>query len=351
MDPMPSQTITTERLRTHVYLAGDPERPAVLLLHGNVSSAAFFDRLGVALASRYRVIAPDLRGFGGSEPRSVDATRGMRDFSDDVAALLRSDALGLGERPVHVVGWSVGGNVALQLAMDHGARVASLTLLNPGSPFGFGGTRGTAGKPCHEDFAGSGGGTANPEFVRMLAAKETGTEHPASPLGVMTQFYWRPPFRPTPEHEQRYLAAMLDTHVDSGNYPGDMRASTNWPGVAPGTRGVNNALSPRFLDQSGFASIDPKPPVLWIRGADDQIVSDRSMFDFGVLGELGLVPGWPGGDVYPAQPMVSQTRSVLDAYRERGGEYREVVLAGCGHGPHIEKHDETLALLETHWRR
>lgn len=350
MDSMSSQTVTTERLTTHVHLAGDPEAPPVVLLHGNVSSADFFDRLGPALAGDHRVIAPDLRGFGRSEARPVDATRGLRDFSDDVAALLRSDALGLGDRPAHVVGWSVGGNVALQLAIDHGPRVASLVLLNPGSPYGFGGTRGPTGEPCHADFAGSGGGTANPDFVRMLAQGRTGTDHPASPANVMAQFYWKPPFRPQPEHEQRYLAAMLRTHIDPGNYPGDMTPSPNWPGVGPGTTGINNALSPRYLDQSGFATIDLKPPVLWIRGADDQIVSDRSMFDFGVLGELGLVPGWPGPQVFPAQPMVTQTRTVLDAYRQAGGDYREQILENCGHSPHIEHHDRTHALLEDFFR-
>ena len=54
-----------------------------------------------------RVVAPDLRGFGGTEPLPVDATRGVRDWSDDVAAAV--DALGwAGPRRVHAVGWSLG---------------------------------------------------------------------------------------------------------------------------------------------------------------------------------------------------------------------------------------------------
>ena len=54
-------------------------------------------------------------------------------------------------------------------------------------------------------------------------------------------------------------------------------------------------------------ALDMKPPVLWIRGADDQIVSDQSLFDVGTLGALGAIPGYPGSDVFPSQPMVSQT--------------------------------------------
>ncbi len=347
---MKPSTVSTERLQTNVYVAGEAGRPVVVLIHGNVSSAAFFDRLGARLAADYHVIAPDLRGYGASEAGAVDATRGMRDFSDDVAALLAHDALGLGDRPVHVVGWSVGGNVALQLAMDHGARVASLTLLNPGSPYGFGGTRGVEGTPCHEDFAGSGGGTANPQFVEMLGSREIGEESPVAPRNVLTQFYFKPPYRPEAEREQRYLEAMLDTHTGPKNYPGDLTESSHWPGVAPGTTGMNNALSPKYMNQSGVSAIERKPPILWIRGEDDQIVSDRSMFDFGVLGELQAVPGWPGADVFPAQPMVAQTRAVLDAYREAGGRYREEALADCGHAPHVEKEDEVVALLSAFLR-
>jgi pimeloyl-ACP methyl ester carboxylesterase len=344
MPELASTIITTARLATHVWTAGEGGKPAVLLIHGNVSSAVFYDRVQAQLAERYRVVAPDLRGYGRSETKGVDATRGVRDFSDDLAALLDCEELGLGRAPVHVVGWSAGGNVAMQLAMDHGDRVASLVLINPGSPHGYGGTR-ADGSPCAPDFAGSGAGTANPAFVERLAAGDTSADEPISPRNVMNGFYWKPPFRPEPAREEQYLAGMLQTKVGPESYPGDRTASEHWPHVAPGTTGMNNALSPKYLGQASFADIDRKPPVLWVRGADDQIVSDRSMFDIGVLGELGLVPGWPGAEQYPAQPMVAQTRDVLERYARNGGHYREVVIADAGHGPHIEKHDEFMALL------
>src|SRR5687768_11163776 len=75
---------------------------AVLFVHGNVSSALFWQPQLLTLDARWRPLAVDLRGFGGTDPLPVDARRGMRDWSDDLAALL--DALGL-ER-VHLVGWS-----------------------------------------------------------------------------------------------------------------------------------------------------------------------------------------------------------------------------------------------------
>jgi pimeloyl-ACP methyl ester carboxylesterase len=99
-------------------------------------------------------------------------------------------------------------------------------------------------------------------------------------------------------------------------------------------------MSPIVCDLSAFASSSPRPPVLWIRGADDQIVSDASLLDFGTLGQLGYVPGWPGADVFPSQPMVAQIRGVLDRYQAAGGRYDEAVIANCGHSPHIEKPEE-----------
>ena len=102
---------------------------------------------------------------------------------------------------------------------------------------------------------------------------------------------------------------------------------------------------PSSCDTSAFAAVDPRPNVLWIRGADDQIVSDTSLFDLGFLGQLGAVPGWPGAEVYPPQPMVGQMRAVLDAYRARGGNVREEVIEGVAHSAHIEAPERFRALL------
>jgi pimeloyl-ACP methyl ester carboxylesterase len=337
-----SQIVPTPRLAIHTLVAGPATAPPVVLIHGNVSSSAFWEPMMEALSATHRVIAPDLRGFGSTEPLPIDATRGMRDFSDDLHALLLAlDITG----PVHLLGWSAGAGVCMQFAIDHPAQVAGLVLEAPVSPYGYGGTRDVAGTPCHPDFAGSGGGTTNPEFVRLLVAGERGGENAVAPRSVMNTCYFRPPFRVDEAREEAYVAAMLTTRVGDDHYPGDLTPSPNWPGVAPGTRGMNNALSPKYLNLSAFAQIEPRPPVLWIRGAADVIVSDACLFDLGHLGKLGLVPGWPGDDVYPAQPMIGQTRAVLEAYRARGGRFDELVLDECGHSPHIERAPAFLAAL------
>lgn len=330
-----TRLVQTSRLNTFVREAGDPSAPVLVLVHGNVSSSVFFDALIEELSDTYRIIAPDYRGYGGSERKTIDATRGMADFSDDVVALL--DALEITE-PVDLLGWSAGGNIVLQLAIDHPHRVRRLILEAGGSPYGFGGTHGLDGTPTSEDFAGTGGGTANPDFCKRLAEGDRGDD-PASPVTTLRNFYVKPGFTFDRETEQRYLDGMLDTTVGDDIYPGDSTTSQNWPGLGPGTTGTNNALSPKYLNQGSFADLDPAPPVLWIRGADDQIVSDTSMFDLAQLGKLGAIPGYPGEETCPTQPMVSQLRTVL----EGAGEFTEIVYEDCGHSPHLEHPERFVA--------
>lgn len=331
----------TDRLEI-AYLATGTGNTPIVLVHGNCSSSLFFQDFMLALAAtnRYTVYAPDMRGYGDSETLPVDATHGLQDFADDLNSFVQM----LGLTSLHLFGWSLGSNVAMQYAINHPGTLRSLTLQAPGSPFGFGGTKGPEGTPTWPDFAGSGGGTANPEFAQRLAQGDRSSDQ-ISPRTTMNTFYFKPPFRAAPDREEIYVTSALSTKVAPGNYPGNMTTSDNWPTVAPGTQGVNNALSPKYMNQANFATIASKPPVLWVHGADDQIVSDTSFFDFGFLGQVGAVPGWPGAEVYPPQPMKTQVRAVLEQYKANGGSYQEVMLADCGHSPHIEKQGEMLKVF------
>jgi Predicted hydrolases or acyltransferases (alpha/beta hydrolase superfamily) len=319
----------------------------VLLVHGNVSSALFWQPTLLAAheAGRHRVLAVDLRGYGRTDPLPVDARRGVRDWADDVAALV--DALGLDR--VHLVGWSMGAGVVLQYLLDAPSRVASVALVAPVSPYGFGGTAGSDGRRLSDDGAGSGGGAANPEFVAALAAGDTTDAAPTSPRSILRAFYVAPGSLPLdPALEDVFVAAMLSTRTGEDHYPGDAVASGTWPGTAPGPRGVLNTMAPTVFDVSGIVDLPAKPPVLWLRGDADAIVSDTSAFDLAFLGQLGAVPGWPGAEACPPQPMVTQTRAVLDRYAASGGAYREVVLPGVGHSPHVERPEEFLTALLEH---
>jgi pimeloyl-ACP methyl ester carboxylesterase len=334
-----ARDVATDRLRVRVLEVSERTGAPVVFVHGNISSSVFWQETMLGLPDGYRPIAIDLRGFGGTDPEPVDATRGLRDYADDVAGAM--SVLGLDS--AHLVGWSMGGGVLLQILRDDPARVRTLTLVNPVSPYGYGGTRGLDGELIDPAGAGSGGGAANPDFVRLLREGDRSAGSPLSPRQVMLAFYVKPPF--VPEHADAFVDSMLSTRIGDDHYPGDLVATRAWPGVAPGPRGVLNTMAPNHFRIDDLHTIDPKPPIAWIRGADDQIVSDASMFDLAHLGALGAVPGWPGAQTHPPQPMVGQTRAVLDAYAAAGGTYREVVIADCGHSPHVEKPAEFQAAL------
>ncbi|MEA4812354.1 MAG: alpha/beta hydrolase [Anaerolineaceae bacterium] len=327
------RTVDTPRLAQNVYFSGDEKGTPVLFLHGNFSSALYWEETMLALPKAYWGIAPDLRGYGWTEDKVIDATRGMRDWSEDLIALL--DVLNV--KKAHLVGWSMGGGIIYRMLIDHAARFLSVTLISPVSPYGFGGTKGREGAPCHADFAGSGGGVVNREFVSLIQAGERGLENPNSPLNVINSFYYKPPFRAG--REEDFLIGALAEKTGSERYPGDSAASENWPHLAPGVWGPVNCWSPKYLggEVESLIAVTQKPPILWVRGDADAIVSDHSMFDLGTLGCLGYIPGWPGHEIYPPQPMVTQTRSVFEAYAANGGEFSEYVIADTAHSPHIEK--------------
>jgi pimeloyl-ACP methyl ester carboxylesterase len=111
-----------------VQTFGDPESPAILLIAGAASSMDWWeDEFCERLASDRRfVIRYDLRDTGQSVSYEPGAPQySGADLVEDAAGVL--DALRVGR--AHVVGVSMGGGIAQQLALDHADRVASLTLI------------------------------------------------------------------------------------------------------------------------------------------------------------------------------------------------------------------------------
>ena len=92
----------------------------LILLHGGLGSGEMFGPVLPALAERHQVIAVDLQGHG--RTADIDRPIDMRLMADDIAALI--DHLGL-DKP-DVVGYSLGGGVALQTAVKYPAKVRRL---------------------------------------------------------------------------------------------------------------------------------------------------------------------------------------------------------------------------------
>lgn len=100
----------------------------IIAIHGITASAVSIQPLADRLADRYRVVAPDLRGRGGSA--GLPAPFGMPAHAADMVALL--DHLGV-ERAI-VIGESMGGYVTVQLAVTNPERVARIVLVDGGLP-------------------------------------------------------------------------------------------------------------------------------------------------------------------------------------------------------------------------
>ena len=348
LDGVTARSIATDRLTTRVLFTGSDDGIPVLFIHGNFSSATWWEETMLALPDDYLGIAPDQRGFGEAEfEKKIDAARGVSDLADDAIALL--DHLGIDK--CHVAGNSLGGNVVWQLLGDHPARLLTTTQAAPGSPYGYGSTKGLEGTATCPDYAGSGGGLSNPELLKRLAEGDRSLDSQFSPLAALRAILVKPPF--IAPREDELLSAMLAVHLGAQDNPGGFEPSTNWPHVAPGKWGAANALSPKYLQGivDKMLAAEPKVSVLWVRGDSDLAVSNTALSDPGFLGMQGLLPGWPGAEVYPPQPMIDQTRAVLEKYAAAGGSYREVVLADAGHIPFIEKLEEFNKHFHQHLRQ
>jgi pimeloyl-ACP methyl ester carboxylesterase len=319
-------------LNMNVLFAGDKKGTPVIFLHGNFSSAFWWVDVLLTIPEGYYAIAPDLRGYGWTEDKLIDATQGMKDWCEDIVNLM--DALKI--EKAHFVGWSLAGGILYRFIADHPEKILSVTLEAPVSPFGFGGTKGVEGQATQPDFAGSGGGVVNPVFVKLISEGDRSADDPNSPRNVINTYYYKAPY--TSQREEDFLTAALMEKTGPERYNGDYVPSENWPNVAPGKWGPINAGSIKYIkdDVPAMLAVENKPPILWIRGAGDMIVSDQSFFDMGALGALGYLPGYPGTDVYPPQPMVSQTRYVMEKY----GNYQEVVIQEAGHAAHVQALDE-----------
>jgi pimeloyl-ACP methyl ester carboxylesterase len=118
--------VTTRAARIRFVEAG--EGPAVLLVHDALGSHEVWSRAAAHLAKHFRIVAPDLPGFGGSEkPDPERYAYGYDAFAESVFDLVA--ALGLGR--VDVIGHGMGAGVALTLAALHPSVVRKLVLVSP----------------------------------------------------------------------------------------------------------------------------------------------------------------------------------------------------------------------------
>jgi pimeloyl-ACP methyl ester carboxylesterase len=175
-----------------VYGGGDPARETVILLHGGLSHSDIWGyQIPALTAAGYRVIAADSRGHGRS-------TRSARPFgyalmAADVAALMDS----LKIRKAAIIGWSDGGIIGLDLAMNHADKVSKV--------FAFGANTSVTGS--RDDIAG------NETFNRYMNNMATDYER----------------LSPTPTEYEAFVAQITKMWATQPNYTADQLATIQVP--------------------------------------------------------------------------------------------------------------------------
>jgi len=120
-------TVEADGVKIFYREAGAPDAPVLLLLHGYPTSSHMFRELMPRLASRYRVIAPDLPGFGFTE---VPAMRNYVYTFDNIALTVEAfvDALKLEHYAIYV--FDYGAPTGFRLALAHPERITAIVSQN-----------------------------------------------------------------------------------------------------------------------------------------------------------------------------------------------------------------------------
>ena len=109
----------------HARIAGDPDAPAILLLHQAPSSGVMYEKIMDIMAGDYYLIAPDLPGFGMSDALDEKAT--IERYAGAIWEAVSSTF----NKPIHVLGHHTGSSVAVEIAAKNPDSVASLLLSGP----------------------------------------------------------------------------------------------------------------------------------------------------------------------------------------------------------------------------
>lgn len=122
--PFPMRVVEAAGVKTTYYEVGDKNRPALVLLHGMSSSADGFRELMHELSADYRLLAPDIPGFGSSESIEPYTFERLVDWLDEFLGAV-------GISMAHLMGHSFGGALAVSYALAYDGRTCSMVLLAP----------------------------------------------------------------------------------------------------------------------------------------------------------------------------------------------------------------------------
>jgi pimeloyl-ACP methyl ester carboxylesterase len=121
---VPRREVEAMGIQTSYYYAGDEDKPAVIMLHGMSTSADSFRELMHQLSPDFRLIAPDIPGFGYSENTDPYTIQHLIEWLADLIEVI-------GLPRVHILGHSFGGVLALGQALAYPEYTDKLVLVAP----------------------------------------------------------------------------------------------------------------------------------------------------------------------------------------------------------------------------
>src|SRR4030042_1318035 len=122
MNSIKSKTIKVDGLNVHYYTAGQGE--PLVVIHGGGGDARTWWRNMRELAAKYTVYAPDLPGYGGSQPL------GGKYYIPELTSFVEKFTSSLGLEKFNIVGHSLGGGVALDYALKFPLKIKKLVLVS-----------------------------------------------------------------------------------------------------------------------------------------------------------------------------------------------------------------------------
>ncbi len=273
-------------LRLETLVAG--EGAPVLLIHGLGANKVSFLPTVSALADRHEVHAIDLPGFGrSSRPTPVGRRYSMAWFADVVNGYL----IARGLDAAHLIGNSMGGRIALEVALRHRRSVHSIVGLGPA--LGFDLTRPIA------------------PLLRVLPSQWAGAAPlrvPRSSIEALVRSLFADPDVLPPEHHRAAADDVVATWQDPGHRLAVLAAARQL-GMEPA-----NGRAAYWRRLRGLTV-----PSYWIFGEQDRLVASRYAARVAAAVPDALVETWPGVGHVPQFEAPSRTAAAVTAWLERIG--------------------------------
>ncbi|WP_426349849.1 alpha/beta fold hydrolase [Alloiococcus sp. CFN-8] len=248
------QKVTLKNGETYSYREAGSGDDILILLHGNMTSSKHWDVLVDKLYSDFKIIAPDLRGFGGSSYNMEISS--LKDFSEDLKEFV--DALNI--KSFYLGGWSTGGGVAMQFSADYKEYVKKLILVE---------SVGIQGYPILKKNE-----LGQPIQGSLLKTKEEIAADPVQVAPVLQalktknkEFYrmvWNASIythnKPEPSKYEEYLEDMLTQRnlVDVDYALATFNISNNFNGITEGSGAVNSISCPVLIFQGDRDYVVPR---------------------------------------------------------------------------------------------